>query len=53
MRTFFYRNVEIEINQNFNKVLRTFLRLDSIKNVFIWPICGLNDKHKIKVTNVN
>ena len=35
IRTFFYRNVEIEINQNFKNVLTTFLRLESIKNVFI------------------
>ena len=53
IRTFFYRNVEAEINQNFKNVLRTSLRLESIKNLFIWPICGLNDKHKVKVTNVN
>ena len=52
---FFYKNpsirIEAEIKQNFRNVLSTFLRLRSIKNVFILPICKINDTHKIKVTN--
>ena len=38
-KNLFYKNVEAEINQNFKNVLRTFLRLSAIKNVFILLIC--------------
>ena len=48
-KNLFKKNVEAEINQSFNNVLRTDRHSsgwESIKNVFILPICILNDTRK-------